>query len=170
VRLTREPGGTPAGERIRELLLDPAGPAVSPVTEALLFAAARAELVALVIRPALDAGEWVVADRFVDSSMAYQGVARGLGLDAVWRVNAQAVAGCLPDLTVLLELPPATAWAREAGREDRIEAEGLALQERVAEGYRALAARFPERIAAVPADGGAPEVHARVLARVGALT
>ena len=108
----------------------------------------------------------MVADRFVDSSLAYQGAARGLGIEAVWRVNAGAVGDCLPDLTVLLELPAEAAWRREAHRDDRIEAEGLAFQERVAAGYREVAARFPERIAIVSGAGTPDEVHRRVLARV----
>ncbi len=169
VVLTREPGGTPAGERVRALVLDAESPPVASVTEALLFAAARAELVARVIRPALEHGRWVVADRFVDSSLAYQGAARGLGIDAVWEVNAEAVGDCLPDLTVLLELPAEAAWRRETHRDDRIEAEGLAFQERVAAGYREVAERFPERIAIVSGAGTPDEVHGRVLARVEAI-
>ena len=169
VVLTREPGGTRAGERIRALLLDADGPELTPVTEALLFAAARAELVTRVVRPALEGGAWVVADRFVDSSLAYQGGARGLGVEAVWRLNADAVADCAPDLTVLLDLPVAEAWRREGDRGDRIEGEGAAFQERVAAGYREVAARFPERVAVVPAAGGELEVHERVMARVEAL-
>jgi dTMP kinase len=154
------------GERVRALILDPESPAASPATEALLFAAARAELVAEVIRPALEAGTWVVADRFVDSSLAYQGAARGLGVDAVWRANADALGDCLPDLTVLLDLPVDVAWRREAHRDDRIESEGAEFQERVAAGYREVAGRFPGRVAVIPAEGSAEEVHARVLARV----
>jgi dTMP kinase len=166
---TREPGGTRLGERVRALILDPESPAAAPATEALLFAAARAELVAEVIRPALERGAWVVADRFVDSSLAYQGVARGLGLDAVWRANVDAIGDCLPDLTVLLELPAEVAWRRESHRDDRIEAQGVAFQERVAAGYRAVAEHSPERVVAIPAEGPAEEVHVRVLAVVEAM-
>jgi dTMP kinase len=169
VVLTREPGGTRMGERVRELILDSESPAASPATEALLFAAARAELVAEVIRPALEAGAWVVADRFIDSSLAYQGAARGLGVDAVWRANADALGSCMPDLTVLLDLPVDVAWRREAHRDDRIESEGTLFQERVAAGYREVAGRFPGRFAVISAEGSAEEVHARVLARVEAL-
>src|SRR5215211_359057 len=125
----REPGGTEVGERVRDVLKDPAV-AVGPEGEALLFAAARAELVAQVIRPALEQGRVVVSDRFLDSSLAYQGAARGLGVEEIERVNAFATGGLQPDLTFLLSLEPAAAEAR-AGETDRFEGEGRALQERV---------------------------------------
>jgi dTMP kinase len=141
--LVREPGGTPAGERIRDLLKDPAIE-LDARSEALLFAAARAELVASVIRPALDAGKVVISDRYLDSSLAYQGHARGLGEDEVRRVNVWATAGLEPDLTVLLRIDPSAAAAR-AGETDRFEDEGLALQRRVAEAYERLAAANPGR-------------------------
>jgi dTMP kinase len=166
---TREPGGTRLGERVRELLLDAGSPQVRPWAEALLFAAARAELVAEVVRPALEEGRWVVSDRFVDSSLAYQGVARGLGLDAIWHANAGALDACLPHLTVLLEVDPAVAWRRERHLDDRIEGEGLALQMAVAEGYRQVADRFPERVRTVDGDGSPEQVHARVMALVGSI-
>jgi dTMP kinase len=141
--LVREPGGTPAGERIRDLLKDPAIE-LDARSEALLFAAARAELVASVIRRALDAGKVVISDRYLDSSLAYQGHARGLGEDEVRRVNVWATAGLEPDLTVLLRIDPSAAAAR-AGEADRFEDEGLALQSRVAEAYERLAAANPGR-------------------------
>jgi dTMP kinase len=141
--LVREPGGTPAGERIRDLLKDPALE-VDPRTEALLFAAARAELVATVIRPALDAGKVVVSDRYLDSSLAYQGHARRLGEDEVRRVNVWATAGLQPDLTILLRIDPVAAAAR-AGEADRFEDEGLSLQRQVAEAYDRLASASPHR-------------------------
>ena len=164
VLLTREPGGTALGEAVRNLVLN--GDHVVPVAEALLFAAARAQHVAQVIRPALDAGTWVVSDRFVDSSLAYQGGARGLGIDEVWRINEAAVRGCLPDLAIVLQVPARDAAARETGPDDRIESEGIALQERVADAYEEVAARFPERVVQVPGTGSAEEVHALVIARV----
>lgn len=160
---TREPGGTALGEAVRGIVLDSGGD-MSPVTEALLFAASRAQHVAEVIRPALAAGAWVVSDRFVDSSLAYQGTARGLGIDLAWSINAPAVDGCLPDLAIVLEIAPTIASARDLGPQDRIEVEGIALQHAVAEGYRELARRFPGRIALVPAEGSVDEVHARVMA------
>ncbi|MDX6645841.1 MAG: dTMP kinase [Miltoncostaeaceae bacterium] len=168
VVLAREPGATALGERVRALLLDEGG-AIAPAAEALLFAAARAQLVTEVVRPALQAGAWVVCDRFVDSSLAYQGAARGLGIDAVWAVNQLAVGGCLPDLALVLELPVGTARARKGAPDGRIEEEGAALQERVAEGYRELARRFPERVALLSSDGSPEDVHAAVMALVAAL-
>jgi dTMP kinase len=158
--LVREPGGTPAGERIRELLKDP-GIELDPRTEALLFAAARAELVAAVIRPALDAGKVVVSDRYLDSSLAYQGHARGLGEAEVRRINEWATAGLEPDLTVLLRIDPASAAAR-AGESDRFEDEGLGLQQRVADAYEQLAAANPERWKAIDAARTEDEVAADI--------
>ena len=160
----REPGGTSAGERIRELLKDPAVD-LSGESEALLFAAARAELVREVIRPALDKGLVVVSDRFLDSSLAYQGAARGLGVDEVAAVNALATGGLQPDLTLLLDLDAEEAFAR-AGEEDRFEAEGAELQRRVAAAYADLAAADPGRWRRIPADRPPDEVHADVLAAV----
>ena len=139
----REPGGTPASEQIRTLLKDPAL-TIGGRTEALLFAAARAELVEQVIRPALQDGKVVVSDRYIDSSLAYQGVARNLGMDDIARVNEWATAGLQPDLTLLLSLPPATAASR-SGEEDRFEAEGAGLQERVRLAYEEIAGASPER-------------------------
>jgi dTMP kinase len=159
--LVREPGGTPAGERIRELLKDPAIQ-LDARTEALLFAAARAELVASVIRPALDAGMVVISDRYLDSSLAYQGHARGLGEAEVRRINAWATADLEPDLTVLLRIDPAVAAAR-AGEGDRFEDEGLALQQRVADAYDRLAEASPRRWKAVSASGSADEVATAIL-------
>ena len=166
VLAVREPGGTALGEAIREIVLGP--DPMSPWAEALLFAAARAQLVADVVRPALESGRWVVADRFLDSSLAYQGTARGLGIDQVVQVNAPGIGDCMPDLTIILDLVPSSASDRRAGRAsvDRIEGEGEALQEAVAEGYREVARIFPERIALISADGSLDEVHTRVLAAV----
>jgi dTMP kinase len=157
----REPGGTVTGERIRELLLDPTS-RIAPPAEALLYAAARAQVVAEVIRPALDAGSDVVADRFIDSSLAYQGVARGLGVDRVLAANELAMAGVEPDRTVLLTLPPETAGERRGTEPDRIEAEDGAFHARVAAGFADAAARFPERILIVDGSGTPDEVLARV--------
>jgi len=145
--MTREPGGTPHGERIRAVLLDPAGEALDPVAEALLFAAARAELVRRVIGPALEAGRVVLSDRFTASTLAYQGYGRGLALPALEAVNALATGGCTPDAVLLLDLPADLGLARRrgAGGLDRIDREALAFHERVAAGYRALAAADPAR-------------------------
>src|ERR687889_817180 len=139
----REPGGTPAAERVRDLLKDAAVP-LGGEAEALLFAAARAELVARIVRPALEDGRVVVSDRYLDSSLAYQGEARGLGVEEVARVNRFATAGLEPDVTFLLELPLDEAAAR-GGEVDRFESEGRALQEQVGAAYARMAEADPAR-------------------------
>jgi len=161
VVVTREPGGTELGERVRDLLLH--GGHVSPWAEALLYAASRAQHVEEVIRPALERGASVICDRYVDSSVAYQGVGRGLGLERVLDLNLAAVQGLMPDRTFLLLLDPDDARSRIPGAHDRLEREGGEFRRRVDAGYRELAERFPERIvvldAARPADELAEEVH-----------
>jgi dTMP kinase len=159
--LVREPGGTPAGERIRAILKDPKL-ALDARTETLLFAAARAELVARVIRPALEAGRVVVSDRFLDSSLAYQGHARGLGEAEVRQVNSWATAGLEPDVTILLRIDPEVAAAR-GSEGDRFEDEGLALQRAVADAYDRLAAADARRWHVVDADRHPDAVHRDVL-------
>ncbi len=167
VTRTREPGGTLLGERVRKVVLSGEPGQLTLVAEAHLFAAARAELVERVVRPSLAAGRWVVSDRFVDSSLAYQGSARGLGVNCVLDINRTAVDGCLPDLALVIDTPVgAAAWRRSAAH-DRIEAEGAGFQGRVAAGYRELAERFPERVRLVAGDGSVDEVHARVMAAIG---
>ena len=167
---TREPGGTAVGERVRAILLDPVAADLEPRAEALLFAAARAQLVEQVIRPALDRGAVVLCDRFLDSSLAYQGIARGLGRDQVGRVNRWATAGILPQLVVLLDLDPAAGLARAAGQRDRIEGQDLDFHLAVAQAFRALAAEQPDRFlvvdAAAPAGQVAEQVRVGVLARM----
>ena len=160
----REPGGTPVGEQVRSLLKDPEVE-IGAHAEALLFAAARAELVTRVIRPALADARVVVCDRFLDSSLAYQGEARGLGVEEVARINRWATGGLVPDLTFLLVLPPAAAAAR-GSEEDRFESEGASLQERVLAAYERLAAEEPARWRRIEADRSPAEVHADVLVEV----
>ncbi len=162
---TREPGGSPGAEAIRALLLQGEIERWTAETEALLFAAARAELVAQVIRPALERGQVVVSDRFLDSSLAYQGGARGLGIDDVELVNSFATRGLKPDLTILLELSPEEAAAR-AGESDRFEDEGAGLQEAVGAAYEHLMEADPERWRRIDATRSPDEVHADVLAAV----
>jgi dTMP kinase len=164
---TREPGGTPLGEAIREVVLH--GVAMSPWAEATLFAAARAQHVDEVIRPALDRGAWVVCDRYVDSSLVYQGIARGLGVDEVLELNRTVTGGLMPGQTFVLALDVELARARLGdGYRDRIEREGDAFQRVVADGYRELAVRFPARVrvidAAQPADTIAEQVREQVRA------
>jgi dTMP kinase len=174
--LLREPGGTDAGERVRELLKDP-DLELDPRAELLLFCAARAQLCSSVIAPALADGRNVICDRFVDSTAAYQGAARGLGLEVVEGVNEIAIADCRPDLTLLLRIDPSDAESRgqqrlAAGAEDgsdRFEGEGIEFQRVVAAAYDDLAARHSERIVVIDAEGSPAEVHERVLAAVGRL-
>jgi dTMP kinase len=160
----REPGGTRSGERVREILKDP-DVELSAEAEALLFAAARADLVQQVIRPALEKDRVVVSDRFLDSSLAYQGAARGLGMEEVERINHFATGGLSPDLTLLLEIDPSEASAR-GGEDDRFEREGAELQREVAAAYDRLAASDPVRWRRVDADRDPEAVHADVLAAV----
>ena len=163
---TREPGGTPLGEQVRALLLETPPGAMGAVAEACLFAASRAELVRRVVRPALADGAWVVCDRYLESSLAYQGAGRGVGLDVVRAINAASVDGCAPDLTVLVDVPVDVAAARRCAGPDRIEAEGDEFQRRVAGGYRTLMGDAAGRIVAVDGDAGPDEVHARVMRAV----
>lgn len=160
----REPGGTDAAERIRELLADPAVE-LDPFAELLLFSAARADLTARVIRPALEAGRDVVADRFADSSVAYQGGARELGTSHVLSIVDTAIDGLWPDLTILLRIDPEVGLGRAEG-EDRFEAEGVELQRAVAEAYEEIAEIASDRVAVIDAEGSVEEVHARVMEAV----
>jgi dTMP kinase len=155
--LTREPGGTPLGEELRELVLRP-GLEMTPWSEAALFTAARAELVDRVIRPALERGADVICDRYIDSSLAYQGIARDLGMDRVLELNLQATRGLLPDRTFLVLVDPVEAARRQAGELDRIEGEGMQFLNTVDAGYRELASLFPRRIVQVDASGSAQAV------------
>jgi dTMP kinase len=149
---TREPGGTELGERIRELLL--ADAQIAPWAEAALFAAARAQLVEDVIAPALESGGDVVCDRYLDSSLAYQGIARGLGLEHVLELNLHAIRGLLPDQTFLILVDPQEAARRVGDQGDRIEREAEGFRARVDAAYRELAEFFPQRITTI--DGTRP--------------
>ncbi len=160
---TREPGGTQLGEQVRGLLLN--GKDMSAWAEAALFAAARAELVERVIAPALQSGKDVVCDRYIDSSLAYQGLARNLGVERVLELNLNATQGLLPDRTILVLVEPEIAASR-GGARDRIEREGEAFQREVDTAYRSVAAMFPERIITVdgaqPPDRIAEEIRGRL--------
>ena len=160
VVLTREPGGTPLGEQIRDLVLH--GDHVAPWAEAALYAAARAQHVDELIRPALGRGATVVCDRYVDSSVAYQGAGRELGMEEVLALNLTAVGGLLPDLTFLVETDIDTALARVGDKGDRIERAAADFWPRVAEAYRTLAARFPERYVVIDGRRGIAEVAAEI--------
>jgi dTMP kinase len=159
----REPGGVELSERIRELVKDPAL-TVDPRAEALLYAAARAQLVAEHLVPLLDGGEWVLLDRFVDSSLAYQGAGRGLGIEEIRALNAFATGGLTPDRTLLLRIDPAVGAARIAGRDaDRLERAGAEFFAAVGRAYDALAAAEPERFTVIEADRPPEQVLADAL-------
>jgi dTMP kinase len=167
---TREPGGSPGAEAIRRLLLEGGDERWTPEGEALLFAAARADHVARTIRPALERGAWVLSDRFLDSSLAYQGGAAGVGLEAVRALHAIGSHGFLPDRTLLLELSPEQVAerlsVRDAAGSDRIGGRGGGFHDRVALAFARLAEEEPERFRRVDAGGSAQEVTARLLAAV----
>jgi dTMP kinase len=157
---TREPGGTELGERIRELLLGESD--IAAWTEAALFAAARAELVERVISPAVERGADVVCDRYLDSSLAYQGIARDLGVERVLELNLNAIRGLLPDRTFLLLVDPEEAARRGGSASDRIEREGSGFRATVDRAYREVAARFPERVITVDGARAAEEIASEI--------
>ncbi|HEU0099529.1 MAG TPA: dTMP kinase [Allosphingosinicella sp.] len=167
---TREPGGSPGAEAIRELLLEGGDDRWTPEAEALLFAAARADHVAKTIRPAIERSAWVLSDRFLDSSIAYQGGAAGVGIAAVRTLHEIGSGGFLPDRTLLLELPPQAAAERlsirDSGGSDRIGGRGGGFHDRVAGAFEQLAEEEPERFRRVDASGSAEEVTARLFAAV----
>ena len=168
-RLLREPGGVELSERIRDLVKDPALE-VDPRAEALLYAAARAQLVASLVRPLLDAGTTVLLDRFVDSSLAYQGAGRGLGVDAVRAINDFGTGGLRPDLTLLLCIDPGAGRARQAGRgeePDRLEREDAAFFDAIARAYDDLAAADPGRFRVLDASQPPDVVLAAALEAIG---
>lgn len=164
---TREPGGTPVGAQIREVLLSPSSGEVDPLAELFLYEADRAHHVARVIRPALESGKHVLCDRFFDSTTAYQAFGRGLPEDSVLELNRRAAGGLVPDLTLLFETATEEGLRRAKGDGggDRLEGEGLDFHERVWMGFLELSRREPERIRLVP-SGTIEEVHARVCAIV----
>lgn len=165
---TREPGGTPVGDRIRALLLDPDSN-MAPGTELLLYEASRAELVSTVIEPALRRGEWVVCDRFYDSTTAYQAYGRGIDEELIHALNMTATAGLRPDVTVLLSLPVDVAMERATrGGADRMESESLEFHRGVIRGFEAIAGAEPGRVLRIEADGAVDEVAAAVWSAVAA--
>jgi dTMP kinase len=174
--LLREPGGTPLGERIRDLLMDPALE-LGPGVEMLLFGAARAALAGQVIAPAKEEGRDIVCDRFIDSTVAYQGVAGQIGVEHVEQFNAVVIGSCVPDLTLLLRIDPMEAERRgqqrlaagERDGDDRFELQGIELQCKVAGAYDELAERHPGRIAVVDAAGSPHDVHEQVMEAVTAV-
>jgi len=161
----REPGGTRISERVREILLDPDLTEMHPVTELLLYSAARSQLIAEKILPALEAGKVVLCDRFYDSSTAYQGYGRDLPLQTVMAAHSIATHGIRPDLTLVFDIPPEVAEERQrqAGRRrDRMESEARQFYEKVREGYREIARREPDRVVIIPGDRDPDEIAAEV--------
>ena len=166
--ITREPGGTKISEAIREIILNREYVNMSYMTEALLYAGARAQLVAEVIKPALEAGKAVISDRFVDSSAVYQGMARGLGIDRIYSLNEFALQGIMPDLTIHLDLPARVGIGRKKDQKelDRMEMEALDFHERVAEGYRTLAKNAPDRIYTIDATLDIETIHEEIVSKI----
>lgn len=162
VIVTREPGGTALGQKIRKALLH--GEDLSPRTEALLYSADRAHHAATVIRPALERGATVITDRFVDSSVAYQGAARELGIDEIRDLNTWAVGGLSPELTILLDVDPEIGATRVGAEKDRLESAGVAFHRRVRQTFLELAAAEPDRFVIVDASRTVDEIAADVRA------
>jgi len=163
VLVTREPGGTELGEQLRTMLLDHGTGHIEPKTEALLFAASRAQHVASVIRPALAESKVVITDRYIDSSLAYQGWARGVGEQDVLTLNVWATQGLFPDLVILLHLEPEAGLLRSLEEPDRIEMEGGDFHAKVSDAYLRIAEEHPERFVIVDADDTPEKVHERVV-------
>lgn len=166
VLVTREPGGTALGEKLREVLLSPAGESPVPEAEALIYAASRAQLIKNVISPALLRGTCVLCDRFVDSSLAYQGWARGLGIEEILGINRWFIGELWPDLTILLDIDPEVSLKRLERARDRLEKETLEFHKRVREGFLKVREIFPERIVAVDASRSPEEVFDRISAYI----
>lgn len=162
----RDPGSTSLGERLRSILLDHHDTPIHRRSEMLLFMAARAQLVEEVIRPALEAGEWVLSDRFLLANVVYQAHAGGLDVDEVWHVGNVAVGGVRPAKTILLDMPAAEASQRIQRESDRMEAQGIEYLDRVRQGFLAEAKRQPDQIVVVAADRAPSVVHADVVAAI----
>jgi len=162
VVVTREPGGSPIAEKIRRILLDPSNTRMVPLAELFLYEASRTQHVAEVIGPALEAGKWVICDRFFDASTAYQGNARGIDVATVERLNLLATGGIKPDLTIVLDLEADVGLKRLGRSPDRLEAESLAFHRRVREGYLKIAASDSSRIKIVDASGSIDDISIRI--------
>lgn len=163
VLVTREPGGTSLGERLREVLLSPAGESPVPEAEALIYAASRAQLIKNVISPALSKGTYVLCDRFVDSSLAYQGWARGLGIREILEINRWFMGEVWPDITILLDIDPQISLKRLERAKDRLERETYGFHKKVREGFLKVQEMFPERIRLIDASGSPEEVFDKIV-------
>jgi len=164
VIVTREPGGTSIGEKIRSIILDPENKEMNEVTEVLLCASARAQIITELIKPAIDDRKIIICDRFIDSSYAYQGYGRGIELDLITKINNVAICGMMPDITFLFDISPDTALKRRlfSSLPDRIEREKLEFHKKVYSGYKALASLYPERIKTINAEKSIEEVFETV--------
>lgn len=165
VVFTREPGGTEISEKIRDVILDINNKEMTDMTEALLYAAARAQHVQQKIIPAINEGKVVICDRFVDSSIAYQGAARGLGTDNIMQINSFALNGIMPDLTLFFDLPPEKGILRKKNEKelDRLESEKLDFHVKVYEGYKKLCSQCPDRIKVISADDTVENINRQVI-------
>jgi dTMP kinase len=163
--LTREPGGTPVSEQIRGVILDGKNVSMTDECEALLYASARVQLLKEVVKPKLDNGELVLCDRYIDSSIAYQGYARGLGVDFVKKINDYAITNFMPDYTIFLNLPPEQAFLRKGGvdKTDRLELSGMDFHKKVYEGYLDIARKEPDRFIVIDASGDKFQTHAKII-------
>ena len=168
VLITREPGGNIISEAIREVILNKDFTEMSSITEMLLYAAARAQLIDQIVGPALESGQAVISDRFVDSSLVYQGIARGIGVEKVYEVNKLAIGKYMPDVTFLLDLPAEVGISRKKDQKelDRMELESLEFHKNVAQGYRDMASRFPERIRTIDATLPVEEISGLIIGAV----
>ena len=166
--ITREPGGTRISEAVREIILNKEYTEMGYMTEALLYASARAQLVTEVIKPAIESGKAVISDRFVDSSAVYQGMARGLGVENVYKINEFAIQGMMPDLTIHLDLPAKVGISRKKDQKelDRMEMEALDFHEKVAEGYRKLASLAPDRIYTIDATQSIETINKLIIEKI----
>ncbi|MBO7345339.1 MAG: dTMP kinase [Clostridia bacterium] len=163
--LTREPGGTPVSEQIRSVILDGKNVSMTDECEALLYAAARAQLLKEEIKPRLEAGELVLCDRYIDSSFAYQGYARGLGVEFIEKINSFAIQNFMPDYTLFLNLTPEQAFKRKGGvdKNDRLELSGMEFHQKVYDGYIELSRRYKERFIVIDASGEKQQTHAKII-------
>ena len=163
--LTREPGGTPVSEQIRSVILDGKNVSMADECEALLYAAARVQLLKEIIKPRLDANELVLCDRYIDSSLAYQGYARGLGVDFVEKINDYAIKNFMPNYTIFLSLPPEQAFLRKGGvdKNDRVEQSGMEFHNKVYQGYLDLAKKYSSRFIVIDASGTKEQTHAKII-------
>lgn len=161
----REPGGTKISEKIRKIILDVENSEMSSQAEALLYASARAQLLAEKVIPALNEGKLVVIDRYIDSSFAYQAYARGLGMDFISKVNTFAIENCMPDLTIFLDISPKKAFERKGGedKDDRLEQSGRDFHERVYEGYLSLSKIYKERFVKIDSMRSIEEIHSDII-------